>query len=141
MTYLFDTDELAKPAVDSHINEAYISQPATTAVQIGIVMLLRHWNIIPSAVVGHSSGETAAAFSAGILDIQFAMRIAYYRGELALKLKQGFPNLAGGMLAIGASQSEIQRLIDCDCMFERAIVGDRIRGSRRNLTIAATGRI
>ena len=40
------------------------------------------------------------------------MRIAFYRGALALKLKQGFPKLKGGMLAIGASVTEAQRLVE-----------------------------
>ena len=84
----------------------------TTAIQIAIVKLLQAWNIKPNAVLGHSSGEIAAAFSAGILDLSTCMRIAYHRGSLALKLKKGFPNLAGGMLAIGASLSETQRLVD-----------------------------
>ena len=104
--------ELAKPAAKSNIDNAHISQPATTAVQIGIIILLRYWNIKPSAVVGHSSGEIAAAFSAGILDMETCMRIAYHRGELALKLKRDFPHLAGGMLAIGASATEAQRLVE-----------------------------
>ena len=105
-------DEITRPARESKIHHAHISQPATTAIQIAIVMLLRTWNIKPSAVLGHSSGEIAAAFSAGILDLGTSMRIAYHRGSLALKLKQRFPNLAGGMLAMGASFSEAQRLVD-----------------------------
>lgn len=104
--------ELAKLAAESNIDNARISQPATTAVQIGIIVLLRYWNIKPRAVIGHSSGEIAAAFSAGNLDMETCMRIAYHRGVLALKLKRDFPNLAGGMLAIGASATEAQRLAD-----------------------------
>ena len=111
-TCLQGIDELAKPAAESNIDNADISQPATTAIQIGIVVLLRYWNIKPSAVVGHSSGEIAAAFSAGILDMETCMRIAFYRGALALKLKQDFPKLKGGMLAIGASVKEAQRLVE-----------------------------
>lgn len=37
------------------------SQAMTTALQIALVELLRSFNILPSAVVGHSSGEIAAA--------------------------------------------------------------------------------
>ena len=75
-------------------------------------MLLQSWNIKPSAVVGHSSGEIAAAFSAGILNMDSCMRIAYHRGALTLKLKREFPSLAGGMIAIGASVSDTQQLVD-----------------------------
>lgn len=62
--------------------------------------------------MGHSSGEIAAGFSAGVLDLESCMRIAYYRGSLAQRLKLDLPDLAGGMLAIGASLSETQRLVD-----------------------------
>lgn len=112
LTCLLRIGELVKSAAKSNIDNAHISQPATTAVQIGIVVLLRYWNIKPSAVVGHSSGEIAAAFSAGILDMETCMRIAYHRGALALELKRDFPNLAGGMLAIGASATEAQCLME-----------------------------
>lgn len=112
VAYSQELDEITRSKQESNIHHAHISQPATTAIQIAIVMLLRAWNIKPSAVLGHSSGEIAAAFSAGILDLGTCMRIAYHRGSLALKLKQEFPNLAGGMLAIGASLSEAQRLVD-----------------------------
>ena len=112
MTCSLGIDELAKPAAESNIDNADVSQPATTAIQIGIVVLLRHWNIKPSAVIGHSSGEIAAAFSAGILDMESCMRIAYHRGSLTLKLKQDFPHLAGGMLAIGTSTREAERLVE-----------------------------
>ena len=37
------------------------SQAMSTALQIALVELLRSFNILPSAVVGHSSGEIAAA--------------------------------------------------------------------------------
>ncbi|KAI4116766.1 MAG: hypothetical protein LQ345_002869 [Seirophora villosa] len=105
-------DELAKTGADSAINNARISQPATTAIQIALVELLRSWGIKPRAVVGHSSGEIAAAFSAGILTLESCMRIAYHRGTLAAVLKETHPELVGGMLAIGASSSKVEALID-----------------------------
>jgi acyl transferase domain-containing protein len=60
-------DELAKAENESRINEAEISQPATTAIQIALVDLLESFSIRPSRVVGHSSGEVAAAYAAGAL--------------------------------------------------------------------------
>jgi amino acid adenylation domain-containing protein/thioester reductase-like protein len=59
---------------------AEISQPMCTAVQVALVDLLKECGIRFSAVVGHSSGEIAAAYAAGVLDATDAMRIAYYRG-------------------------------------------------------------
>ncbi|TVY38283.1 Highly reducing polyketide synthase, partial [Lachnellula occidentalis] len=57
-------EELLKLSKMSRLNSAEYAQPITTAVQIALVNLLRSWNIHPSAVVGHSSGEIAAAYAA-----------------------------------------------------------------------------
>jgi acyl transferase domain-containing protein len=61
-------DELLKAESESRISEAEISQPATTAIQIALVDLLESFSIRPSRVVGHSSGEIAAAYAADALD-------------------------------------------------------------------------
>lgn len=42
---------------DSSVDQPEYSQPLCTAVQVGLVDLLRHWGIEAKAVVGHSSGE------------------------------------------------------------------------------------
>lgn len=56
------SEELNRSAADTNLNLAEFSQPACTALQIALVDLLQHWGIQPSAVVGHSSGEIAAAY-------------------------------------------------------------------------------
>lgn len=43
----------------SRVDEPTISQPACTALQVALVDLLASWNIRPSVVTGHSSGEIA----------------------------------------------------------------------------------
>ena len=104
-------DELSGALEFSHVNEAYVSQPATCAIQISLVSLLSSWNIRPTAVVGHSSGEIAAAFAAGALSLDACMSLAYHRGRLAVELKKRFPDRSGGMLAIGASSRHVGELI------------------------------
>lgn len=66
-------DELLKSESQSRIREAEISQPATTAIQIALVDLLRSFSIRPSRVIGHSSGEVAAAYTAGALSRENAI--------------------------------------------------------------------
>lgn len=44
-----------------NIDLSEYSQSLSTALQIGLVELLRAFNILPSAVLGHFSGEIAAA--------------------------------------------------------------------------------
>jgi acyl transferase domain-containing protein len=50
-------EELNKSEEQSRINEAELSQPICTVLQVAIVNLLKHWGVSPKAVVGHSSGE------------------------------------------------------------------------------------
>ncbi|KAK3946793.1 hypothetical protein QBC32DRAFT_401942 [Pseudoneurospora amorphoporcata] len=90
----FTTKELGRDAKTSRISEAHIiSQPSCTVVQLALVNLLRGWGLQPTAVAGHSSGEIAAAYAAGIIDFESAMAIAYHQGRLIpiLKKKEFIP--------------------------------------------------
>ncbi|KAH0160739.1 putative polyketide synthase, partial [Aureobasidium melanogenum] len=106
-------EEMLKPADTSLINAAHISQPACTALQIALTMLLSSWGIHPAAVVGHSSGEIGCAFAAGIIGLEDEMKIAYYRGQCMLSLKKkavGKPQ--GTMMAVGTSAENVRPLLD-----------------------------
>lgn len=46
---------------ESNVNDAEYSQSLCTAIQIALVDLLESFCIFPSKVIGHSSGEIAAA--------------------------------------------------------------------------------
>ncbi|KAI1453383.1 putative polyketide synthase [Annulohypoxylon moriforme] len=78
------------------INQAEFAQTTTTAMQIGIVNLLRDWSILPKGTVGHSSGEIGAAYAAGLLSAREAIITAYYRGYLVTKVTSD-----GSMAAVG----------------------------------------
>lgn len=112
-------DEMEKPRESSNIDRPYIAQPACSALQIALVDLLASWGITPQSVIGHSSGEIAAAYAAEILDLKACMKVAYYRGIVAAKLRENFGDLRGGMLAVGATEEETQAIID-------ASAGDRV---------------
>lgn len=71
------TKELSRSEEETQLNKSKFGQPASTAVQLGLVELLRSWNIRPAAVVGHSSGEIAAAFAAGVVS-QSVFPLAIY---------------------------------------------------------------
>lgn len=62
------------------------SQPICTAIRIDLVEQLEYWGIFPSAVIDHSSGEIAAAFAAGSLSKDSALRVAVHRGTLSNSL-------------------------------------------------------
>lgn len=102
-------DEIVKESPASRISEAEISQPATTAIQIGLVNLLANWGILPASVVGHSSGEIVAAYSAGALSARSAIIIAYFRGIVAKAVDK-----PGSMAAIGLGWNETAALLPDD---------------------------
>ncbi|KAK3170552.1 Type I Iterative PKS [Lepraria neglecta] len=113
--------EMEKPKETSNIDRPYISQPACTALQIALVDLLRSWGITPHSIFGHSSGEIAAAYSAGILDFESCMALAYWRGVVSTTLSEDFKYVRGGMIAVGASQEMTQALID-DCARAKVVI-------------------
>lgn len=80
-------------------------------IQIGIVDLLASWNISPTKVVGHSSGEIAAAYCTGSLTAREAMEVAYLRGTFSTALGTMEPERKGGMLAVGCSRDKAEQLI------------------------------
>ncbi|KAE8313318.1 hypothetical protein BDV41DRAFT_536878 [Aspergillus transmontanensis] len=73
-------DELSAPESQSRLGETALSLPLRTALQIIQIDLLRALGITFNAVVGHSSGEIAAVYAAGILNATDAIRVAYLRG-------------------------------------------------------------
>lgn len=104
-------EELQKDATESQINSPHLSQPACTALQVALTDLLRSWGILPSSVVGHSSGEIGAAYAAGIYDLEGAMALSYRRGQMTQLLKKTFPDLKGTMIAIGAGPEAVKPML------------------------------
>ena len=99
-------DVLRSPAETSLINDAEISQPVCTAIQIAIVDLFGRWKIFPTVTVGHSSGEIAAAYAAGFVSAPEAIVAAFYRG---FAVKHHAPR--GTMLAVGTGVEVIAEFI------------------------------
>ncbi|OTA56526.1 fatty acid synthase S-acetyltransferase [Hypoxylon sp. EC38] len=97
-------EELLKPARKSRLNSAELSQPLCTAVQIALVDTLKYYGITPTAVVGHSSGEIAAAYAAGALTAEEAIVAAHHRGAVTARQKR-----AGSMAAIGMSWEDTEK--------------------------------
>ncbi|KAI0476063.1 hypothetical protein GGR56DRAFT_674565 [Xylariaceae sp. FL0804] len=95
-------DQLMAPADASRVGEAVVAQPLCTALQIALVDVLRAAGVEFAAVVGHSSGEIAAAYVAGYLTAADAIRVAYYRG-LHSHLARGPGGSRGKMMAVGMS--------------------------------------
>ncbi|KFX94444.1 hypothetical protein V490_04344 [Pseudogymnoascus sp. VKM F-3557] len=103
-------DELQRPEDLSLIDEGHIAIPATTAIQIALVDLLKSLDILPNVVLGHSTGEISAAYAAGILDHHDALTVAFCMGDVLRR--RGLFDGRGGMLAVGLGEAGCQLYLD-----------------------------
>ncbi|MPZ80822.1 MAG: SDR family NAD(P)-dependent oxidoreductase [Actinophytocola sp.] len=83
-----------------------VVQPALWAMMVSLAALWRSYGVTPSAVVGHSQGEIAAAVVAGALSIEDGARVVTLRSQ-ALKALSGL----GGMVSVPLPVAEVQRLL------------------------------
>lgn len=90
-----------KPAATSKVNTAELSQPLCAAVQVALFNKLSSAGVRPAAVVGHSSGEIAAAYATGAISFEAAIIAAYYRGFVTKQQA-----LEGAMAAVGLGPKE-----------------------------------
>ncbi|KAH9209743.1 putative polyketide synthase [Leptodontidium sp. 2 PMI_412] len=102
-------DMILEPAETSRVNEAAFSQPLCTAVQVALVQLLEHWGIQANVTVGHSSGEMAAAYAAGLISAREAITLAYYRGVVTSRVES-----QGAMMAVGLGAEAVKPYIGKD---------------------------
>lgn len=99
-------DALMADESTSRVHEADQAVAANLAIQVGLVVLLRSWGIVPDAIVGHSAGEMAAAWASGALGLDDALLIAFHRGRL-----QHRATGSGTMLSAGLSEAEAESII------------------------------
>ena len=88
------------------LRQPELSQPLVTALQIIIVEVLRSWSIQPQAVFRHSSGEIAAAYCAGYVCMEDAIKAAFYRGQASVEAEKDL-NGDHGMLTVGLGAREL----------------------------------
>lgn len=104
-------DEFVKDEATSRLDDSKLGQPATTVLQICLVDLMNSVGVTPNEVLGHSSGEIAAAYAAGVLSKAAAIKVAYYRGFLAER-SRSLMTVGGAMLAVALGEGEIGTYID-----------------------------
>lgn len=99
-------DELLLDESESRVHQSWLAQPASTAIQIALVDLLKSVGVQPQTVLGHSSGEIVAAYAGGILSQAVATKISYYRSFVS-KYHDKPTSLKGAMLAVGLSEEKV----------------------------------
>ncbi|MFN0127637.1 MAG: beta-ketoacyl synthase N-terminal-like domain-containing protein, partial [Verrucomicrobiales bacterium] len=100
-------EELGRGEADSRLMQTEIAQPAIFAMQVALAALWKAHGVTPSAIVGHSVGEIAAACVAGILSLEEAARVIVLRARFMHECARG----EGTMLAIGLSEDEARPLL------------------------------
>jgi iturin family lipopeptide synthetase A len=82
-------EEIQKPVEISRLDDPSLGYPCSMAIEIALMELLKSRGIIPGAVIGHSGGEAAAAYNAGILDLNDMFKIIWGHTILMEKEKKG----------------------------------------------------
>lgn len=100
-------DELRTDETRSRIAETDVAQPANFAVQIALAKQLEEFGISPDAVIGHSAGEVAAHYLAGLLTFEQAIQVIYHRSHLQQRTSG-----LGRMLAVGLSAPALLESFD-----------------------------
>ncbi|XP_025423656.1 fatty acid synthase-like [Sipha flava] len=75
-----------------------------TAIQIGLVDILRALDIEPDGIIGHSTGELGCAYADGCMTAEETIMTAYMRGRAAVETE--LPD--GMMAAIGLGYSSVR---------------------------------
>ena len=78
-----------------------LALPALLTIELAVAELLRSWGITPVAALGHSMGEYAAAFLAGVFSLRDVLAVVTCRGRLFETLP------AGAMLSVPLPESEV----------------------------------
>ena len=106
-------DELCKGKHATNVYAAEYSQPLCTALQLGILAMFESWGVWPDVVVGHSSGEIAAAYAAGLISLADSITNAYYRGLISSKgaAESSRTSLKGAMCAVGVGEELVSEML------------------------------
>lgn len=102
------------PLIDGSVSDVSALSPTLvqvglTSVQIALTRLWTLWGVKPSVVIGHSLGEYAALYAAGILSVSDAI---YLVGERAKLLEKNCTAGTHAMLACKSSVSGVQHVIN-----------------------------
>ena len=91
---------------DERAVQTIFAQPGLFAVQAGLAAVLAAAQIVPAGVAGHSVGEVAAAYVAGVLSLKDACTLIAARAALMQALPPG-----GTMCAVAAGEQDVSGVL------------------------------
>ncbi|WP_445627530.1 SDR family NAD(P)-dependent oxidoreductase [Nostoc sp. DSM 114167] len=91
---------------DAALNRTFYTQPALFVIEVALAQLWRSWGIQPTAVLGHSLGEYAAACFAGVFDIESGLKLIVHRANLIGEL----PAEQGAMAAVFLDEKSVRQV-------------------------------
>jgi mycoketide-CoA synthase len=113
-------DEALRPHTDWSVREVLFEDPAAPALDrvdvvqpvlftmmVSLAEVLRHYGVVPDAVIGHSQGEIAAAYIAGVLSLPEAAKVVALRSQ-ALSALGGTGGMASVLLGADDLQPRLQ---------------------------------
>lgn len=92
---------------ENTLRQTQNAQPAIGAVSVGVLNVLDHFAVEPTAAIGHSYGELTALSAAGVYNTETLHRLSRIRGEL-MAAGEGD---RGSMLAVVASYEQVESLL------------------------------
>lgn len=96
-------EEFRRDEEHSRLTQTLFAQVGNFVVQAGLTELWRSWGCQPQAIVGHSVGEVAAAYAAGVYSLEDALTVSFHRASQQARLAG-----RGAMLAVGLSAEEVE---------------------------------
>jgi acyl transferase domain-containing protein len=102
--WLFPT-EADRAQAATALERPSIALPALFTIQVALARLWMALGINPTGMIGHSSGEYAAAHIADVIDLESALRIVSARGQLFETVERG------GMLSVPLSEADLTPLL------------------------------
>jgi len=155
-TRMFESDARDAAAVGTLERPSY-ALPALFTLEYALAKLWASWGVTPTAVIGHSAGEYAAACLAGVMSLADALSVVVLRGRLFEEVP------LGGMLSVDLPEPELRTLmsgLDLDiaainardlCIasgplqsmsqLEKRLAEQGIEGRRLHINVAAHSRL
>ncbi|AGC46261.1 polyketide synthase [Myxococcus stipitatus DSM 14675] len=96
-------DALFAPMAGSKLDRGAVQLPVVLGVQVSLAALWRDWGIEPSAVMGFSAGEWAAAHVAGILSLEESFALTHHFLEV---MREAFGGVAMAVVGLPAADVE-----------------------------------